>query len=85
MPTKAMVFGLIGKIALMPKSGLHEASHARQLHAQRIDKLAHWQTNAMSGGDWIEAFLEMMAAERAAATNTLIAYGRDLADINSFL
>ena len=39
----------------------------------------------MSGGDWIEAFLEMMAAERAAATNTLIAYGRDLADINSFL
>jgi integrase/recombinase XerD len=29
---------------------------------------------------WIEAFLEMMAAERAAATNTLTAYGRDLED-----
>ena len=29
---------------------------------------------------WIEAFLEMMAVERAAARNTLTAYGRDLAD-----
>ena len=29
---------------------------------------------------WIEAFLEMMAAERAAAANTLKAYARDLAD-----
>ncbi|MEO8813452.1 MAG: tyrosine recombinase [Caulobacteraceae bacterium] len=39
----------------------------------------------MSGADWIEAFLEMMAAERAAATNTLIAYGRDLAAAEGFL
>ena len=31
-------------------------------------------------GAWIEAFLEMMAAERAAAANTLKAYGKDLAD-----
>ena len=33
----------------------------------------------------IEAFLEMMAAERAAARNTLTAYGRDLADADAFL
>ena len=32
----------------------------------------------------IEAFLEMMSAERAAAANTLTAYGRDLADAQSF-
>ena len=39
----------------------------------------------MSGSGWTEAFLEMMAAERAGATNTLIAYGRDLADVSGFL
>ncbi len=39
----------------------------------------------MSGGDWIDAFLEMMAVERAAARNTLVAYGRDLADASGFL
>jgi integrase/recombinase XerD len=39
----------------------------------------------MSGADWIEAFLEMMAAERAAAANTLTAYARDLADVRGFL
>ena len=33
----------------------------------------------------IEAFLEMMAVERAAARNTLTAYGRDLADADAFL
>lgn len=38
----------------------------------------------MSGG-WVEAFLEMMAAERAAAHNTLTAYGKDLADASGFL
>ena len=32
------------------------------------------------GGEWAEAFLEMMAVERAAARNTLTAYGRDLRD-----
>ncbi len=32
-----------------------------------------------------EAFLEMMAAERGAADNTLAAYRRDLADIEAFL
>ncbi|MGC1302946.1 MAG: tyrosine recombinase [Caulobacteraceae bacterium] len=32
----------------------------------------------------IETFLEMMAAERAAARNTLTAYGRDLDDANAF-
>ena len=39
----------------------------------------------MGAGDWIDAFLEMMAVERNAAVNTLTAYGRDLADANSFL
>ena len=39
----------------------------------------------MSGGDWIDAFLEMMAVERAAARNTLTAYGKDLVDAQGFL
>ncbi len=40
----------------------------------------------MSGGPaWAEAFLEMMAVERAAARNTLTAYGRDLTDASGFL
>jgi integrase/recombinase XerD len=34
---------------------------------------------------WTDAFLEMMAVERAAAKNTLVAYGRDLADAQGFL
>jgi integrase/recombinase XerD len=39
----------------------------------------------MSASGWIEAFLEMMAVERAAARNTLTAYGKDLADAQGFL
>lgn len=39
----------------------------------------------MTGDGWIEAFLEMMAAERASAANTLTAYSRDLADAQGFL
>jgi len=39
----------------------------------------------MSASDWAEAFLEMMAAERAAATHTLTAYRRDLIDARGFL
>jgi integrase/recombinase XerD len=39
----------------------------------------------LTGADWTEAFLEMMAAERAAAANTLAAYARDLADSQAFL
>ncbi|MCI3135560.1 tyrosine recombinase [Phenylobacterium aquaticum] len=39
--------------------------------------------SAASG--WAEAFLEMMAAERAAAKNTLTAYGKDLAEAAGFL
>lgn len=37
------------------------------------------------GDDWVDTFLEMMAVERAAAKNTLAAYGRDLADAAAFL
>lgn len=37
------------------------------------------------GGEWAEAFLEMMAVERAAARNTLTAYARDLTDADGFL
>jgi integrase/recombinase XerD len=36
-------------------------------------------------GAWQDAFLEMMAAERAAAANTLTAYRRDLDDAEVFL
>ena len=39
----------------------------------------------MNGDAWAEAFLEMMAVERAAARNTLIAYGKDLQDASGFL
>ncbi|MBS0411315.1 MAG: tyrosine recombinase [Proteobacteria bacterium] len=39
----------------------------------------------MSASDWVDAFLEMMAAERAAARNTLTAYGKDLTDAQGFL
>jgi len=34
---------------------------------------------------WTDAFLEMMAAERASARNTLTAYARDLEDAQGFL
>ncbi|HZZ67272.1 MAG TPA: tyrosine recombinase [Phenylobacterium sp.] len=37
------------------------------------------------GGNWAEAFLEMMSVERAAAKNTLTAYARDLTDASDFL
>ena len=37
------------------------------------------------GASWAEAFLEMMAVERAAAKNTLTAYTGDLADASGFL
>jgi integrase/recombinase XerD len=37
------------------------------------------------GAAWAEAFLEMMAVERAAAKNTLTAYARDLQDASGFL
>lgn len=37
------------------------------------------------GADWAEAFLEMMAVERAAARNTLNAYSHDLSDAGGFL
>jgi integrase/recombinase XerD len=37
------------------------------------------------GAAWAEAFLEMMAVERAAAKNTLAAYARDLHDAAGFL
>jgi integrase/recombinase XerD len=39
----------------------------------------------MTGGLQIEAFLEMMSAERGAAANTLASYRRDLADYAAFL
>ncbi|WGM40415.1 Tyrosine recombinase XerD [Caulobacter sp. NIBR1757] len=42
-------------------------------------------SNLKEGGGWPEAFLEMMAAERGAARNTLTAYGKDLEDVAGFL
>jgi integrase/recombinase XerD len=41
-------------------------------------------SSGKSGG-WIDAFLEMMAVERAAARNTLTAYEKDLIDARLFL
>jgi integrase/recombinase XerD len=41
-------------------------------------------TSPQSEG-WVDAFLEMMAAERAAAPNTLKAYAKDLADADAYL
>jgi len=38
----------------------------------------------MQGDRHCEAFLEMLAAERGAARNTILAYGRDLADYHAF-
>jgi integrase/recombinase XerD len=40
---------------------------------------------AAAGGHHIEAFLEMMSAERGAAPNTLASYRRDLEDYGRFL
>ena len=42
------------------------------------------QPSSTSTG-WTDAFLEMMAVERAAAKNTLTAYGKDLAEAGGFL
>jgi integrase/recombinase XerD len=39
----------------------------------------------MAAEGWVEAFLEMMAVERAAARNTLAAYEKDLVDASGFL
>jgi integrase/recombinase XerD len=41
--------------------------------------------SAGAGRTWAEAFLEMMAAERGAARNTLLAYGKDLAHADTWL
>jgi integrase/recombinase XerD len=38
-----------------------------------------------SAPGWVDAFLEMMAVERAAARNTLTAYAKDLGDAGGFL
>ncbi len=39
----------------------------------------------MSGGRWAEAFLDSLAAERDAAANTRLAYGRDLSHFEGWL
>jgi integrase/recombinase XerD len=44
---------------------------------------SHRDSQGVSG--WMEAFLEMMAAERGASLNTLTAYRRDLTDLAGFL
>jgi integrase/recombinase XerD len=41
--------------------------------------------NARAPSGWISMFLEAQAAELGAATNTLLAYGRDLKDIDGWL
>ncbi|MEL6102513.1 MAG: site-specific tyrosine recombinase XerD [Pseudomonadota bacterium] len=39
----------------------------------------------MTGQQWISVFLEAQAAELGAATNTLLAYGRDLKDVVAWM
>ena len=51
---------------------------ASNLSAKRAGRIA-------GDGVRIEAFLEMISAERGAAANTLEAYGRDLSDASEFL
>ena len=47
--------------------------------------MARLEKTARRGGHHIEAFLEMMSAERGASPNTLASYRRDLDDYSSFL
>src|SRR5579872_1121465 len=62
----------------MADGALHEARRTR--HVRSGD-----EPMSMPGADWVEAFLEMMAAERGASARTLAAYGGDLADAQIFL
>lgn len=39
----------------------------------------------MSDGRWVETFLDALSAEKDAATNTRLAYARDLADFSGWL
>ncbi|MHA1549258.1 MAG: site-specific integrase, partial [Alphaproteobacteria bacterium] len=47
--------------------------------------MAAARRRVVDDGFLVEAFLEMMSAERGAADNTLAAYRRDLADYTAFL
>lgn len=70
-PTRAMVLLERPELEDMSETGFTRAGLAPPL--------------PRPGGTWTEAFLEMMAGERAAAANTLNAYARDLADAEAFL
>jgi len=60
-------------------SALSAASVESRLQAQGTENIS-WRTTTL-----IESFLEMLTAERNAAANTKLAYGRDLADTARFL
>jgi integrase/recombinase XerD len=62
-----------------PPSALTAASVQSRVQGQG-NEVVSWRSTAL-----IESFLEMMTAERNAAANTRLAYGRDLADAARFL
>ena len=62
-----------------------EPVYTRAVASAKFSHDLHTNHSAMSGGQWAEAFLEMMAAERGASANTLRAYEHDLADASGFL
>ena len=54
--------------------------------AVRRSRLCCWSNSMMQTATfhWISTFLEAQAAELGAATNTQLAYGRDLKDFDAF-
>jgi len=62
-----------------PSSALTAASVQSRVDGQG-DEAISWRSTAL-----IESFLEMLTAERNAAANTRLAYGRDLADAARFM
>ena len=69
-PTRAMVLSKGREVGDMTVSGFTRAAPDPPTSPQ----------GSLCAAGWVEAFLEMMAAERAAAANTLTAYAKDLAD-----
>ncbi len=59
-------------------------SDARYLPSRQRSFAAVRPAAGMTGGRHLEAFLEMLAAERGAARNTLLAYRRDLEGFAAF-
>ena len=72
---------LQARTAAAGAAGRRAAGSRRRRRAIAVARPAR----AAAGGHHIEAFLEMMSAERGAAPNTLASYRRDLEDYGRFL